>query len=68
MSETTYDAAARASWRDPAELAPAFVALAERVNPALSGQRFSAWEVATSGLPAVSSREMSPMTVCDDGS
>jgi NAD(P)-dependent dehydrogenase (short-subunit alcohol dehydrogenase family) len=50
MSETTYDEAARASWRDPAELAPAFVSLAERVNPRISGQRFSAWDVVTTGM------------------
>jgi NAD(P)-dependent dehydrogenase (short-subunit alcohol dehydrogenase family) len=68
MSETTYDAAARASWRDPAEITPGFVSLAEHGSPAISGRRFSAWEVVTGGLPRTSPSEPWSMTVCDDGS
>jgi NAD(P)-dependent dehydrogenase (short-subunit alcohol dehydrogenase family) len=46
MSETTYDEESRKSWRDPMELAPGFVRLAASELPALSGRRFSAWELA----------------------
>jgi 3-hydroxybutyrate dehydrogenase len=46
MSMTTYDEEARKSWRDPMELAPGFVRLAQSDDPAISGRRFSAWEVA----------------------
>ena len=50
MSETTYDAAARAEWVDPAELAPGFVALAASRDPAISGGRYDAWRLAQEGL------------------
>jgi NAD(P)-dependent dehydrogenase (short-subunit alcohol dehydrogenase family) len=50
MSETTYDAAARAEWVDPAELAPGFVALAASRDPAISGGRYDAWRLAREGL------------------
>jgi len=50
MSETTYDAAARAEWVDPAELAPGFVALAESRDPAITGGRYDAWRLAREGL------------------
>jgi NAD(P)-dependent dehydrogenase (short-subunit alcohol dehydrogenase family) len=50
MSETTYDAAARAEWVDPSELAPGFVALAASRDPAISGGRYDAWRLAQEGL------------------
>jgi NAD(P)-dependent dehydrogenase (short-subunit alcohol dehydrogenase family) len=50
MSETTYDAAARAEWVDPSELAPGFVALAASRDPAISGRRYDAWKLAQEGL------------------
>jgi NAD(P)-dependent dehydrogenase (short-subunit alcohol dehydrogenase family) len=50
MSETTYDAAARAEWVDPSELAPGFVALAASRDPAISGGRYDAWKLAQEGL------------------
>jgi NAD(P)-dependent dehydrogenase (short-subunit alcohol dehydrogenase family) len=50
MSETTYDAAARAEWVDPSELAPGFVALAESHDPGISGGRYDAWQLARDGL------------------
>jgi hypothetical protein len=49
---TTYDEEARKTWRDPAEITPGFVHLAASIDPALSGQRFNAWEVAQGGLPS----------------
>jgi NAD(P)-dependent dehydrogenase (short-subunit alcohol dehydrogenase family) len=49
MSMTTYDAEARQVWRDPLELAPGFVRLAESSDPGISGRRFSAWELAQGG-------------------
>jgi NAD(P)-dependent dehydrogenase (short-subunit alcohol dehydrogenase family) len=50
MSETTYDAAARAEWVDPGELAPGFVALAASRDPSISGGRYDAWKLAREGL------------------
>lgn len=50
MSETTYDAQARAAWVDPAELAPGFVALVASRDQAISGRRFDAWKVAQDGV------------------
>ncbi len=44
MSERNYDAALKAKWVDPAELAPAFVALAAR-RVARSGERLDAWQL-----------------------
>lgn len=44
MSERNYDAALKAKWVDPAELAPAFVALAAR-QVERSGERLDAWQL-----------------------
>ncbi|AXC48423.1 SDR family NAD(P)-dependent oxidoreductase [Paracoccus suum] len=45
MSETTYDAEARAAWVDPIRLAPAFTWLSDRRPREFSGQRLSAWDL-----------------------
>ena len=45
MSERTYPDNLKAQWVEPERLAPAFLHLAERTNPALSGQRLSAWNL-----------------------
>ena len=45
MSERTYPDDLKAKWVEPEQLAPAFLHLAARENPALSGQRLSAWEL-----------------------
>lgn len=46
MSERNYDSAARSRWVDPAELAPAFVALAEGHKLTMGVERANAWELA----------------------
>ena len=46
MSESHYTEEQRQVWQDPAVLAPAFVALAREQNPALSGRRLNAYEIA----------------------
>lgn len=46
MSMTTYDEEARKIWLDPEDLAPGFVRLAASTLPAISGRRFSAWDLA----------------------
>jgi NAD(P)-dependent dehydrogenase (short-subunit alcohol dehydrogenase family) len=51
MSETTYDAAARARWIDPELIAPGFVALALG-DDGISGGRFDAYRVAVDGVDA----------------
>ena len=43
MSMTTYDEEARRTWRDPEEIAPAFVVLATHDGPAISGERYDAY-------------------------
>ena len=45
MSATTYSARAQRRWRDPAEIAPAFVRLAKDGLP-FSGKRVNAWNLA----------------------
>ncbi len=45
MSERNYPPELKATWIDPARLAPAFAAIAERRDPALSGRRLNAWEM-----------------------
>lgn len=45
MSERTYPDDLKKKWVDPGELAPAFLRLAERGEPTLSGQRLNAWEL-----------------------
>lgn len=45
MSERTYPDDLKAKWVEPEQLAPAFVHLAARGDPSLSGQRLSAWEL-----------------------
>lgn len=45
MSETTYDAETRKIWRDPAEIAPAFVHLALQTPQGLHDQYVNAWEL-----------------------
>lgn len=45
MSERTYPDDLKAKWIEPEQLAPAFLYLAARENPGLSGQRLSAWEL-----------------------
>lgn len=45
MSETTYDAEMRKIWKDPIELAPAFVHLALQDASGITGQRLRAWDV-----------------------
>jgi 3-oxoacyl-[acyl-carrier protein] reductase len=46
MSESHYTAEERQAWQDPAVLAPAFVYLARERNPAFSGRRLNAYEIA----------------------
>jgi NAD(P)-dependent dehydrogenase (short-subunit alcohol dehydrogenase family) len=58
MSETTYDAAARARWIDPALIAPGFVALATFAGDAISGGRFDAWRVAQGGASSGCEEEL----------
>lgn len=48
MSEANYTDEMKAQWVDPALLAPAFVQIAETRDPALSGARLNAWEIAQS--------------------
>lgn len=50
MSERTYSDDLKAQWVEPEVLAPAFVALATKADPSLSGQRLSAWELVQAGL------------------
>ncbi len=45
MSEQNYTAELKQQWADPAEFAPAFLYLAERRDPSLSGRRLDAWEI-----------------------
>ena len=45
MSEVTYDAANRAIWKDPAELAPAFVHLALQDAAGLTDRHVRAWDL-----------------------
>ncbi len=45
MSERTYPDDLKAKWVEPEQLAPAFLHLAARIDPALSGQRLSAWDL-----------------------
>lgn len=45
MSETTYDAETRKIWRDPAEIAPAFVHLALQTPEGIHDQYVNAWEL-----------------------
>jgi 3-hydroxybutyrate dehydrogenase len=49
MSERNYTPELKAKWVEPARLAPAFLRLATRAEPELSGQRLSAWELAGEG-------------------
>jgi NAD(P)-dependent dehydrogenase (short-subunit alcohol dehydrogenase family) len=46
MSETTYGAAQRAIWKDPAEVAPAFVHLAMQDASGINDQYVRAWDLA----------------------
>jgi NAD(P)-dependent dehydrogenase (short-subunit alcohol dehydrogenase family) len=52
MSETTYDAAARAQWIDPERIAPGLVALAASDDDDISGGRYDAYRVACDGVAA----------------
>jgi NAD(P)-dependent dehydrogenase (short-subunit alcohol dehydrogenase family) len=45
MSETTYGAEQRAVWKDPAEIAPAFVHLALQDASGITDQHVRAWEL-----------------------
>ena len=45
MSESTYDAESRKIWKDPAELAPAFVHLACQDATGLNGSYVRAWDL-----------------------
>jgi NAD(P)-dependent dehydrogenase (short-subunit alcohol dehydrogenase family) len=45
MSETTYDAEKRAIWKDPAEIAPAFVHLALQDATGLNDRYVRAWDL-----------------------
>lgn len=45
MSERTYPDDLKAKWVEPEQLAPAFLHLAARGDPSLSGQRLSAWDL-----------------------
>jgi NAD(P)-dependent dehydrogenase (short-subunit alcohol dehydrogenase family) len=58
MSETTYDAEARARWIDPELIAPGFVELAVCDDDEISGGRFDAYRVAIEGVDA--GRELVP--------
>jgi NAD(P)-dependent dehydrogenase (short-subunit alcohol dehydrogenase family) len=46
MSERNYPDELKAKWVEPDALAPAFLTLAERADPGLTGQRLSAWDLA----------------------
>lgn len=45
MSERTYPNNLKAKWVEPEQLAPAFLQLAARGDPSLSGRRLSAWDL-----------------------
>jgi NAD(P)-dependent dehydrogenase (short-subunit alcohol dehydrogenase family) len=45
MSERNYPPELKSKWVDPIELTPAFLHLAMRTDPALSGQRVDAWKL-----------------------
>ena len=45
MSETTYDAETRKIWKDPAELAPAFVHLATQDASGITDRYVNAWDL-----------------------
>ncbi|WP_291295519.1 SDR family NAD(P)-dependent oxidoreductase [Elioraea sp.] len=45
MSETTYSEAMRAIWKDPAELAPAFIHLAQQDASGLNDRYVRAWDL-----------------------
>ncbi len=45
MSERTYPNDLKSKWVEPEQLAPAFLHLAARGDPSLSGQRLSAWDL-----------------------
>jgi len=53
MSERNYPPDLKTKWVDPIELTPAFLHLALRTDPALSGQRLDAWKL-TQQLKAAS--------------
>jgi len=46
MSERNYTPEMKAQWVPPARLAPAFLHIAETRDPAFSGQRLNAWDIA----------------------
>ena len=46
MSETTYGEAQRKIWKDPAEIAPAFVHLALQDSSGIHDQYVRAWDLA----------------------
>jgi NAD(P)-dependent dehydrogenase (short-subunit alcohol dehydrogenase family) len=46
MSERNYPPEMKAQWVPPARLAPAFLHIAETRDPAFSGQRLNAWDIA----------------------
>lgn len=46
MSEVTYDAETRKIWKEPSELAPAFVHLALQDAAGITDQRIKAWDMA----------------------
>jgi NAD(P)-dependent dehydrogenase (short-subunit alcohol dehydrogenase family) len=48
MSETTYDAETRKIWRDPADIAPAFVHLALQTPDGIHDQYVNAWQLSES--------------------
>lgn len=48
MSERNYTDDMKAQWVDPALLAPAFLHIAATRDPAFSGQRLNAWDIAQS--------------------
>jgi NAD(P)-dependent dehydrogenase (short-subunit alcohol dehydrogenase family) len=45
MSERNYTPEAKAHWVEPDLLAPAFVHIAESLDPLLNGQRLNAWDI-----------------------
>jgi NAD(P)-dependent dehydrogenase (short-subunit alcohol dehydrogenase family) len=45
MSEVTYDEATRRIWKDPMELAPAFVHLAQQDASGINDRRIKAWDL-----------------------
>ena len=51
MSELNYPPELKATWIDPARLAPAFAAIAERRDMAWSGRRLNAWEMVEEAAP-----------------